>query len=94
MKTPLRPETYSPWVFLEFVLQNEKDLFVRRVTQEKDLDTGRMIDVVTLVAMSDLTPREYRYWTERWFLDATTRILTAQDWVILQEREDAQVSLF
>lgn len=94
MKTPVRPDTYSPWVFLEFVLQHEKILFIQRVTQEYDPNTGQMVPSTELVAMSDLTPREYRYWTERWFLDGTTRIFSAQDWVLLQEREEARAVPF
>lgn len=87
--SPKRPDTYSPWKFIEFVYEH-RDLFaVRTVTRERDPNTGFWSTHVHIRKFSELPPREFAYWAERWFMDPTTPIRTVEDWARWQEQADA-----
>lgn len=71
-----RPETYDPWKFTQWALENEQALFVRLLRP----DPGTAQLVHQLVALADLPPAEWVYWVQRCFLDSTTLLKTAEGW--------------
>jgi len=79
-KIQKRPETYSPWQFIAWVLDVREIYAIRKVTDIKDPDTGRWSQKVEILKLSQLPNKEFTYWAERWFMDPTTPIRTPDQW--------------
>lgn len=93
-KIPQRPETFSPWKFLEWIYEHREVFAIRKVTPIKDPMTGRWSDRVEILKLSELPPREFAYWAERWFMDATTPIRTPDQWSEWSERQSVSLPEF
>jgi len=73
----MRPETYDPWIFIKYCLENGDQYYVQ-VPRPHPEDEQMMVQ--TLVPLSDLTPQEWVFWVRAWFYTASTGVLTLDQW--------------
>ena len=74
------PDSGDPWHWVEWMLENERELYVR-IDYYNPTTRGREI---TLVPMFCLEPRQWVFNTQRLFFDRTFPVMSYADW---RERE-------
>jgi len=75
-----RPDTFDPWAFILFCLENGSEFYVRVMRPDPNRE-GQ--EVLTLVPLPDLTPSEWIYWVKRWYMVSSTQVLTMDQWIQL-----------
>lgn len=83
MTRPALPESGDPWHWVEWMLECERDLYVRVERLNAKTNSKQM----TLVPMLQLSPAEWVFWTKRLFFDKTTTIMPYEDWRKYEERK-------
>jgi hypothetical protein len=78
-----RPDTYDPWQFIQWVLEQGDDYYVK--IPWKDPDTG--VTALAYVALPSLPADQWVYWVKRWFVDRSTQVKTAAEWSIEESSE-------
>jgi hypothetical protein len=81
-----RPDTYDSWQFIQWVLEQGEDYYVKIPVT----DPETKITALAYVPIPELPAALWVYWVKRWFVDRSTPVRTAAEWTALEEPTDEE----